>query len=543
MDNLLQKAVGVLFEMDNFVMSVYDNERWLTLGVPDGEFEENSIEEAEANYKEHCWLITDFDGGFDQSDYQEFISTFRYATRNKRDYDQNERDRIIQKALSILETIETKITDGVARHPGKTLLPHQDGEFIKESNGEGKMNTPKHFTKEQVNAYLKKAKEGKLNEQLMMEGPFDGIKDKLKDMKASGDVKKAQSNAQRIIKNSKDPEIASAYKFIIDGKEYDFNKAKTMSDEQIANAIVVDKYGYYIRRGLQDVEKKHEFRHSSKTDWVKDEYKLGGGASADADKGKGKGKGEAEADGAETAAAEKLPPLKGDHRDWSYKLPDGRVVDWADLQTAKKEGEISSGEFKNIVVFDTKKKKYSWEDANKVIEVQMKNYRDGRAANDAKKLDKQAKADKKAADKEQKKADKAERDEIGKMRKHTTGSTKAKKPVGKLRFYDEEGNEIGERQYKKLTTDEKRKYTARDKSGNEFTYNDLLNHRKTQKRLNASLENDPNREILESLDWDRVKTGFNESYNYRKVDDKFTDSYSLSKEDVEYDDDISTISY
>lgn len=81
-------------------------------------------------------------------------------------------------------------------------------------------------------------------------------------------------NAQRIIKNSKDPEIASAYKFIIDGKEYDFNKAKTMSDEQIANAIVVDKYGYYIRRGLQDVEKKHEFRHSSKTDWVKDEYKI-----------------------------------------------------------------------------------------------------------------------------------------------------------------------------------------------------------------------------------------------------------------------------
>ena len=81
-------------------------------------------------------------------------------------------------------------------------------------------------------------------------------------------------NVQKIIEKARDPEASSTYTFIINGKELPFNRAKSCSDEELANAIVVDRFGYYIRRGLQDVSKKHEFRHSSSQDWVKEEYKV-----------------------------------------------------------------------------------------------------------------------------------------------------------------------------------------------------------------------------------------------------------------------------
>ena len=81
-------------------------------------------------------------------------------------------------------------------------------------------------------------------------------------------------NAKKILADARDPEVSSAYTFIVGRKEYDFNRAQSLTDEELINAIVIDRYGYYLRRGLQDVKKKREHRHSSNQDWVKDEYKV-----------------------------------------------------------------------------------------------------------------------------------------------------------------------------------------------------------------------------------------------------------------------------
>ena len=42
-DDLMRQAIRVLYEMDDYVLSVYDNEGWLMNGVPDGEFTEKSV--------------------------------------------------------------------------------------------------------------------------------------------------------------------------------------------------------------------------------------------------------------------------------------------------------------------------------------------------------------------------------------------------------------------------------------------------------------------------------------------------------------------
>ena len=81
-------------------------------------------------------------------------------------------------------------------------------------------------------------------------------------------------NAKKILAAARDPEASSAYTFVVDGREYNFQRAQALTDEQLINAIVIDRFGYYLRRGLQDVSKKHEYRHSSSTDWVKEEYKV-----------------------------------------------------------------------------------------------------------------------------------------------------------------------------------------------------------------------------------------------------------------------------
>ena len=35
-EDKIRTAVGILYDMDNFVLSVYDNMYWLSMGVPDG---------------------------------------------------------------------------------------------------------------------------------------------------------------------------------------------------------------------------------------------------------------------------------------------------------------------------------------------------------------------------------------------------------------------------------------------------------------------------------------------------------------------------
>lgn len=92
-------AVKLLYQMDKFVIDAYDNEGWLMNGVPDGEFEETTPDEAMQNYNEHMWLIEDDDnpGEINWDDFNDFIDTFSNVTESG-DYDQEERNRIIDEA-------------------------------------------------------------------------------------------------------------------------------------------------------------------------------------------------------------------------------------------------------------------------------------------------------------------------------------------------------------------------------------------------------------------------------------------------------------
>ena len=103
-EDKIRTAVGILYDMDNFVLSVYDNGYWLSMGVPDGEFNESDRDLAEANYKEHEWLIED--DGFDSESFKDLLDAFQTATDGS-DYDQNERARIIHEAEVILNMNES----------------------------------------------------------------------------------------------------------------------------------------------------------------------------------------------------------------------------------------------------------------------------------------------------------------------------------------------------------------------------------------------------------------------------------------------------
>ena len=103
-EDKMQTAVGILYDMDNFVLSVYDNGYWLSMGVPDGEFSEDDRDLAEMNYADHMWMIED--DGFDTEAFKDLLDAFETATRG-RDYDQNERARIIHEAEVILNMTES----------------------------------------------------------------------------------------------------------------------------------------------------------------------------------------------------------------------------------------------------------------------------------------------------------------------------------------------------------------------------------------------------------------------------------------------------
>lgn len=103
-------AVKLLYQMDKFVTDVYDSQGWLMNGVPDGEFQETTAEEAMKNYAEHDWLITDFEGNFSTENFKDFLDTFKYCTRSK-SYDQAERARIIAEAQDLLKEYSDKIDE------------------------------------------------------------------------------------------------------------------------------------------------------------------------------------------------------------------------------------------------------------------------------------------------------------------------------------------------------------------------------------------------------------------------------------------------
>lgn len=121
-NRLVQWAVGILFDMDRFVMDVYDNESWLIYGVGDGEFEETTTQEAKDNYTEHDWLVTDIEtGDFSVEDFTDFLNTFKSATSNKRDYDQAERQNIISEAEDLLNTVKMGNKDSVNESNSKNI--------------------------------------------------------------------------------------------------------------------------------------------------------------------------------------------------------------------------------------------------------------------------------------------------------------------------------------------------------------------------------------------------------------------------------------
>ena len=87
------------------------------------------------------------------------------------------------------------------------------------------------------------------------------------------EIKKSKANARKMIADARDPEVSATYEFIIDGMPYNFKTAQQFSDEKLANAIVVDSSGYYIRKALQNVEMRHERRYSKTQDIIKEEYR------------------------------------------------------------------------------------------------------------------------------------------------------------------------------------------------------------------------------------------------------------------------------
>ena len=110
-EDKIKKAIKLLYLMDTYVLDVYDNDLWLMDGIPDGEFEEKTVEEAVKNYKDHSWLVTENDE-FDEGKFKEFIETFKEATKDKDDYNDVEtKSKIELDASSILT--ENKVEDDI----------------------------------------------------------------------------------------------------------------------------------------------------------------------------------------------------------------------------------------------------------------------------------------------------------------------------------------------------------------------------------------------------------------------------------------------
>lgn len=247
-EDKMRIAVGILYDMDNFTLSVRDNGYWLSMGVPDGEFDENDRDLAEANYEEHQWLIEDDDGNFDAEAFKDLFGAFKTATRGK-DYDQNERAKIIHEAEIILNMNES-IDDMDKRcEECNTLL-----------NDMGKC--PKCDEEEED-----------LDEAVLNEAP-DRLTKKLNKLNAKDDelmIKKAQA-VPNIIRKS----IDSNYRYVVDGNIIDAAAYRSKVDKvknellnsdkllgidptstlykevkDVLDVVAIDKKGWIVRRGLE----------------------------------------------------------------------------------------------------------------------------------------------------------------------------------------------------------------------------------------------------------------------------------------------------
>lgn len=249
-EDKMQTAVGILYDMDNFVLSVYDNDYWLTYGVPDGEFDEDDRDLAEANYEEHQWLIEDDDGNFDTEAFRDLYDAFETATDDS-DYDQNERARIIHEAEVILNMNES-VDDMDKRCENCNTLLNDMGKCPKCDEGEED-----------------------LDEATLNEAPdIDRHLDKL-DTRESKDIIKKAKAVNKLIKNSLKKGNRYYYKGdIIELPEYS-QKVREVADilmdgskllkldtsdpnydkvRDIIDTVVIDKDGWIIKRGLEYIK-------------------------------------------------------------------------------------------------------------------------------------------------------------------------------------------------------------------------------------------------------------------------------------------------
>lgn len=244
----MRTAVGILFDMDNFTLSVRDNGYWLSMGVPDGEFSEDDRDIAEANYEEHQWLIEDDDGNFDAKTFRYLLDAFETATGGK-DYDQNERARIIHEAEVILNLNES-VDDMDKRCEKCNTLLNEIGKCPKCDDGEED-----------------------LDEAVLNEAP-DKLTKKLNKLSSKDDnlmIKRAQA-VPNVIRKSIDPN----YRYVVDGNIIDAaayrNKVDKVKNEilnsdkllsldpsstlykevkDVLDVVAIDKKGWIVRRGLE----------------------------------------------------------------------------------------------------------------------------------------------------------------------------------------------------------------------------------------------------------------------------------------------------
>lgn len=315
----IRNAVGILYDMDRFVLDVMDNEYWLAMGVPDAEFLEDSREDAMNNCDEHDWLIKD-ENNFVEEDFIDLLHAFENATEDPNEYDPVRRDEIIAAAKALLhdKTNESYDEEG---NPEKckncgTLLNDQ-GTCPKCDDGEEDLDEC----------------DNTLNEETLTEGPFgkltQGFKDAFDPMKRAdrsrerADKKVANQNLKILARDFDGKGNKWTFK-IKDGNSYkDYNqqewvrmfrdahnelKADPESAEarakiaQQSNAIVIDENNMYVRRGLEDFL-GNPFKFSEgKNDTPKQAYTVKVPSEAEAERE------EAAADRAEQAAVSKIDP-------------------------------------------------------------------------------------------------------------------------------------------------------------------------------------------------------------------------------------------
>lgn len=318
----IRNAVGILYDMDRFVLDVMDNEYWLAMGVPDAEFLETSREDAMDNCDEHDWLIKD-ENNFVEEDFIDLLHAFENATEDPNEYDVARRDEIIAAAKALLheKTNESYDEEG---NPEKcqncgTLLNDQ-GTCPKCDDGEEDLDE------------CDKA----LNEETLTEGPFgkftQAVKDTFDPMKRAdrsrerADKKVANQNLKILARDFDGKGNKWTFK-IKDGNSYkDYNqqewvrmfrdahdelKADPESAEarakiaQQSNAIVIDENNMYVRRGLEDFL-GNPFKFSEgKNDTPKQAYTVKVPSEAEVAEEERE---EAAADRAEQAAVSKIDP-------------------------------------------------------------------------------------------------------------------------------------------------------------------------------------------------------------------------------------------